>query len=63
MINTKIIRNDFKILERINYLDFASTDITPKQVIGSMDDYYYNVNIGRDAYEIAIKGGQKVEEK
>lgn len=30
MINTERIRNNFKILEKINYLASGSTSLTPK---------------------------------
>lgn len=63
MTSIKNIRNDFPILKNITYLDSASTSLTPKPVIGAIDDYYYNynANIGRGAYKTAIKTGQKVE--
>lgn len=64
MKSTDNIRKDFPILKNMTYFDSASTSLTPKSVIESMDDYYYNynANIGRGAYKIAIKSGQKVEE-
>jgi len=57
------IRKDFPILKNITYLDSASTSLTPKPVIETINDYYYNynANIGRGAYKTAIKTGQKVE--
>lgn len=57
------IRKDFPILKNMTYFDSASTSLTPKAVIESMDDYYYNynANTGRGAYKTAIKSGQKVE--
>ena len=63
MKSTEDIRKDFPILENITYFDSASTSLTPKSVIDSMNDYYYNynANIGRGAYKTAIKTTQKVE--
>jgi cysteine desulfurase/selenocysteine lyase len=60
----KEIRKDFPILKKITYLDSASTSLTPKPIVESMDDYYYNynANVGRGAYKTAIKSGVKVEE-
>ena len=64
MKSVENIRKDFPILENIIYFDSASTTLTPKSVVESMDDYYYNynANIGRGAYRSAIKSGQKIEE-
>ena len=58
------IRSDFPILKKIIYLDSASTSLTPTPVVEAMNDYYYNynANLGRGAYEIAIKASQNVEE-
>jgi cysteine desulfurase/selenocysteine lyase len=58
------VRKDFPLLKNFTYLDSASTSLTPKPVIESMSDYYYNynANTGRGAYKIAIKAGEKLEE-
>ncbi|MCL2157125.1 MAG: cysteine desulfurase, partial [Methanobrevibacter sp.] len=63
MKSVEQVRSDFPILKELIYLDSASTSLTPKQVVEAMDDYYlkYNSNIGRGAYRIAIKSGNKIE--
>ena len=64
MINNDNIRLNFPILEKYTYLDSASTSLTPIPVIDSINEYYlkYNANIGRGAYKISIKAGERVEE-
>ena len=64
MNSVEQIRSDFPILNDLIYLDSASTSLTPIQVVEAMNEYYlkYNANIGRGAYRIAIKSGEKVEE-
>src|SRR3989338_6379171 len=68
-INTEQIRKDFPILSRkihgkpLIYLDNAATSQKPKQVIGSMNDYYhnYNANIHRSIHELGEKATEAYE--
>lgn len=64
MKSVEQIRSDFPMLKDLIYLDSASTSLTPRPVIESMNEYYYkyNSNTGRGAYSIAIKASKKVEE-
>jgi cysteine desulfurase/selenocysteine lyase len=56
------VRTDFPILNELIYLDSASTSLTPKQVVESMNEYYlrYNAKIGRGAYRKDIKSNNMV---
>lgn len=57
------IRADIPLLDKVIYLDAAATTPTPKPVVDAMCDYFYNfnANIGRGAYDIAIKATSKFE--
>jgi cysteine desulfurase/selenocysteine lyase len=63
-METDDVRADIPLLEKVIYLDAASTTPTPKPVVEAMCDYFYNynANTGRGAYEIAIKATQKVKD-
>jgi cysteine desulfurase/selenocysteine lyase len=63
MIN-KNIRNDFPILDKITYLDSASTSLTPIQVVEAMNEYFfdYNANTGRGAYKTAIRSSNEIQQ-
>jgi cysteine desulfurase / selenocysteine lyase len=62
-MNIEEVRADIPLLDEIIYLDAASTTPTPKPVIDSMCDYYYNfnANIGRGAYRTSIKATSRFE--
>jgi len=68
-INIEQIRKDFPILSRkihgkpLIYFDNAATSQKPKQVIGSMNDYYhnYNANIHRSIHELGEKATEAYE--
>lgn len=62
-MKTAEIRRDIPMLDEIVYMDAASTTPTPKPVIDSMCDYYYNynANIDRGAYRTAVKAGDEFE--
>jgi len=57
------IRADIPLLENVIYLDAASTTPTPKPVVESMCDYFYNynTNTGRGAYNLAVKATKEFE--
>ena len=64
MLDVKKIRKDFPMLDNkimqghpLVYFDSAATSLKPKQVIESMNDYYfnYNSNVHRGDYDIAAK--------
>jgi cysteine desulfurase / selenocysteine lyase len=57
------IRADIPLLDEVIYLDAASTTPTPKPVIESMCDYFYNYNsnTGRGAYRMAVKSTKEFE--
>jgi cysteine desulfurase / selenocysteine lyase len=58
------VRADIPILDKVVYLDAASTGPTPRPVVETMCDYFYNynTNTGRGAYSLAIKTTQKMKE-
>ncbi|MDR0912629.1 MAG: cysteine desulfurase [Methanobrevibacter sp.] len=64
MLNNEKIREDFPILNKLTYLDSASTSLTPIPIVEAINDYFlnYNANIGRGAYKIAIKAGNIVDD-
>ncbi len=57
------IRADIPLIEDVIYLDAASTTLTPKPVVESMCDYFYNynTNTGRGAYNLAVKATKEFE--
>lgn len=57
------IRADIPLLEDVIYLDAASTTPTPKPVVESMCDYFYNynTNTGRGAYNLAVRATKEFE--
>ncbi len=58
------VRADIPLLEKVIYLDAASTTPTPNPVVEAICDYFYNynANTGRGAYSLAIKATQKMKE-
>ncbi|MAH33173.1 cysteine desulfurase [archaeon] len=70
MLHTKKIRKDFPILnvkvhgKNLVYLDNAATTQKPKQVIGTVKDFYekYNANIHRSIHELGEKSTAAYEE-
>lgn len=69
MIDTKKIKQDFPILQRIinghklTYLDSTATTQKPNMVIDSISDYYrnYNANAHRVIYNIGVESTEKYE--
>jgi len=61
-METVDVRADIPLLEKVIYLDAASTTPTPRPVVEAMCDYFYNynANTGRGAYSLAVKATQKV---
>ncbi len=55
MYDVYSIRGDFPVLERVVYLDNASTSQTPRQVVEAMNEYFYEYagNYGRGAHRLA----------
>lgn len=70
MLNSEIIRADFKIFNKIGnktlpiYFDNASMSLKPRQVIEAMDDYYFNhpTAAGRSSYKLAEVTTSKIKE-
>jgi cysteine desulfurase/selenocysteine lyase len=62
-MKTTDVRRDMPLLDKVIYLDAASTTPTPKPVIESMNNYFYNynANTGRGAYRMAIRATQELE--
>lgn len=52
-MKTTDVRRDMPLLDKVIYLDAASTTPTPKPVIESMNNYFYNynANTGREPIE------------
>jgi cysteine desulfurase/selenocysteine lyase len=63
-METSEVRADIPLLEKVIYLDAASTTPTPKPVVEAMCDYFYNynANTGRGAYSLSIKATQKMKD-
>ena len=70
MLDVKKIRKDFPMLDNkimqghpLVYFDSAATSLKPRQVIESMNDYYfnYNSNVHRGDYDIAAKADSVYE--
>jgi cysteine desulfurase/selenocysteine lyase len=61
-METADVRADIPLLDKVIYMDAASTTPTPRPVVEAMCDYFYNynANTGRGAYSLAIKATQKV---
>ncbi len=61
-METADVREDIPLLEKVIYMDAASTTPTPRPVVEAMCDYFYNynANTGRGAYSLAVKATQKV---
>ena len=55
MYDVYAIRKDFPVLERVVYLDNASTSQTPKPAVEAMNEYFYRYagNYGRGAHRLA----------
>jgi cysteine desulfurase/selenocysteine lyase len=55
MYDVQAIRKDFPVLERVVYLDNASTSQTPKPAVEAMNEYFflYAGNYGRGAHRLA----------
>lgn len=70
MIDIKSLREDFPILQRkvngqpLIYLDNAATSQTPKQVVDTIVDYYYNynANIHRGVHTLSQEATDKYEQ-
>ncbi|MGC8497261.1 MAG: aminotransferase class V-fold PLP-dependent enzyme [Thermoplasmata archaeon] len=70
MIDTKTIKQDFPILQRIingkklTYLDSTATTQKPNSVIDAISDYYrnYNANVHRAIYNIGEVATEKYED-
>lgn len=63
-MKTTDVRRDMPLLDKIIYLDAASTTPTPRHIIESMNDYFYNynANTGRGAYHLAVRATQELEQ-
>ena len=69
-MDVKRIRQDFPILQRkidgkpIIYLDNACMTLKPKQVVESMNDYYYNISscAGRSIHKLGTETTIKYDE-
>ncbi len=63
-MKTADVRRDIPLLDKVIYLDAASTTPTPRPVVDAMCDYFYNynANTGRGAYGLALKATQKLDE-
>ena len=61
-MKTTDVRRDMPLLDKVIYLDAASTTPTPKPVIESMNNYFYNynANTGRGAYRMTIRATQEL---
>jgi cysteine desulfurase/selenocysteine lyase len=55
MYDVQAIRKDFPVLERVVYLDNASTSQTPKPAVEAMNEYFFRYagNYGRGAHRLA----------
>lgn len=70
MLNSNLIRNDFKILQdKVNdnsliYLDSAATSLTPNCVVEAIGEYYYhnNANYSRGVSTLSNNLTLKIEE-
>ena len=63
MYDVKHVRKDFPLLEKVTYLDSASTSQTPCQVVNAMNEYFfeYAANYGRGAYGLVRKTTERYE--
>lgn len=69
MLDPRIIKNDFPILQRVIggkrliYLDNAATTHKPMQVINAIKQYYenFNANVHRGVYELSIESTEIYE--
>ncbi|MEM2003282.1 MAG: cysteine desulfurase [Ignisphaera sp.] len=69
MLDPRIIKNDFPILQRVIdgkrliYLDNAATTQKPMQVINAIKQYYenFNANVHRGVYELSIESTEIYE--
>jgi cysteine desulfurase/selenocysteine lyase len=70
MLDAKVVRKDFPILERrvhgdkpLVYLDSANTSQKPRRVIEALSDFYanHNANIHRAVYELAAEATEAYE--
>jgi len=62
-MKTTDVRRDIPLLDELIYLDAASTTPTPRPVLESMNDYFYNynANTGRGAYGLVVKATHELE--
>ncbi|OGG11541.1 cysteine desulfurase [Candidatus Gottesmanbacteria bacterium RBG_13_45_10] len=69
MIDTRKVRNDFPILQKLIdgkplvYLDSTATSLKPQSVIDAMDEYYteYSANVFRGIYKISERATEAYE--
>lgn len=57
------MKNEFKIIKNITYLDSASTTQKPNRVINKISEFYekYNSNVHRGIYDLSIKSDKLFE--
>jgi len=62
-MKTTDVRRDIPLLDELIYLDAASTTPTPRPVVESMNDYFYNynANTGRGSYGFVVKATHELE--
>ncbi|MEK9788873.1 MAG: aminotransferase class V-fold PLP-dependent enzyme, partial [Candidatus Woesearchaeota archaeon] len=57
------MKNEFKIIKNITYLDSAATTQKPNRVINKISEFYekYNSNVHRGIYDLSIKSDKLFE--
>ena len=57
------MKNEFKIIKNITYLDSAATTQKPNRVINKISEFYekYNSNVHRGIYDLSIKSDELFE--